>query len=235
MRGLTFALYFVHMKTHLILACFLFLSFAAGAQQKDISVFEKKDGDKNIVIARNIGKVPYLVKLDIHASGMNVDPGLKTETVVPAGFMKELATLTPMPGEAWTYGYDVSYTQYTGEAASPAVTEPASTSKIPEPKTNTTSAPTPSNKTAVDQSEIVIYSKPGCSRCAFVKKNLTDKGIKYREVDVTSGAPEVSDMWMNLRHGGFTGESVTMPVVKLKGQLHYNIKDLQAFVNCIEK
>jgi len=52
---------------------------------------------------------------------------------------------------------------------------------------------------------------------------------------VTSGVPEVNDMWMNLRHGGFSGESVTMPVVKLKGQLHYNIKDLQAFVNSVEK
>jgi glutaredoxin len=223
------------MKTHLIVACFLLLNVAAGAQQKDISVFEKKDGDKNIVVARNIGKVPYLVKLDIHATGMNVEPGLKTETVVPPGFMKDLATLTPLPGEAWTYGYDVSYVQYTGEDASPSATEPASVSPIPEVKTNTPPAPTTSTKTEVDKNEIVIYSKPGCSRCAFVKKNLTEKGIKYREVDVTSGVPEVNDMWMNLRHGGFSGESVTMPVVKLKGQLHYNIKDLQAFVNSVEK
>src|SRR5678816_69619 len=116
------------MKTHLIVACFFFFFFAAGAQQKDISVFEKKDGDKNIVVSCNIGKVPYLVKLDIHATGMNVEPGLKTETVVPPGFMKDLATLTPLPGEAWTYGYDVSYVQYTGEDASPSATEPASVS-----------------------------------------------------------------------------------------------------------
>jgi glutaredoxin len=75
----------------------------------------------------------------------------------------------------------------------------------------------------------------GCSRCAYVRKSLNDKGIQYKEVDVTSGTPEVSDMWMNLRHNGFSGESVTMPVVKLKGQLHYNIKDLQKFVDAIEK
>lgn len=223
------------MKTHLILACFLFLSIAVEAQQKDISVFEKKDGDKNIVVARNIGKVPYLVKLDIHATGMNVEPGMKTETVVPAGYMKELATLTPKPGEAWTYGYDVSYIQYTGDDASPTATEPASVTPVPEGKTDATPTPAANAKTETDKNEIIIYSKPGCSRCAFVKKNLTEKGIKFREVDVTSGAPEVSDMWMNLRHGGFTGESVTMPVVKLKGQLHYNIKDLQTFVNGIDK
>jgi len=34
-----------------------------------------------------------------------------------------------------------------------------------------------------------------------------------------------------LRDGGFTGDSVTMPVVKVNGKLHYNIKDLTGFVN----
>ncbi|HZV43631.1 MAG TPA: hypothetical protein VFF90_04110, partial [Saprospiraceae bacterium] len=68
------------MKTKFFLSGLLLLSVVARAQQKDISVFEKKDGDKNIVIARNIGKVPYLVTLDIHATGMVVEPGLKTET-----------------------------------------------------------------------------------------------------------------------------------------------------------
>jgi len=225
------------MKAKFFLIILLFLSMAIHAQQKDISVFEKKDGDKNIVVARNIGKIPYIVKLDIRASGMIVEPGIHTETVVPAGFMKDLATLTPKPGESWTYGYDVAFVQYTESASTqPPVSEaPASSVAISKTDNAPVSSPAASTKAEVDNSEIIIYSKPGCSRCAFVKKSLTDKGIKYKEVDVTSGAPEVNDMWMNLRHGGFSGESVTMPVVKVKGQLHYNIKDLQQFVNGIEK
>ena len=210
---------------------------AIHAQQKDISVFEKKDGDKNIVVARNIGKVPYIVKLDIRASGMLVEPGIHTETVVPAGFMKDLATLTPKPGESWTYGYDVSFVQYTANAPAQPPVDDSSASNVTISKTDNAPVSTPAttSQTEVDKSEIIIYSKPGCSRCAFVKKSLTEKGIKYKEVDVTSGSPEVNDMWMNLRHGGFSGESVTMPVVKVKGQLHYNIKDLQQFVNDIQK
>jgi len=225
------------MKTKFFLSGLLLLSLVARAQQKDISVFEKKDGDKNIVIARNIGKVPYLVTLDIHATGMVVEPGLKTETIVPGGYMQNLATLTPIKGESWTYGYEVSFIQYTADNnTSPAMTEDPS-SITPAPKTDTppTTTPSVSAKPVYDDNEIVIYSKPGCSRCAYVRKSLNEKGIQYKEVDVTSGVPEVSDMWMNLRHSGFSGESVTMPVVKLKGQLHYNIKDLQKFVNTIEK
>jgi glutaredoxin len=81
---------------------------------------------------------------------------------------------------------------------------------------------------------IIVYSKPGCSRCAFIKKGFNDKGIKYKEVDVTSADPAVNDMWKSLRDGGFTGESVTMPVVKVHGKLHYNIKDLNKFVSEVQ-
>lgn len=225
------------MKTKFFLFILLFLSMAIHAQQKDISVFEKKDGDKNIVVARNIGKVPYLVKLEIRASGMVVEPGLKTETVVPAGYMKDLATLTPKPGESWTYGYDVSFVQYIANASAPSITDDTSSSTMAISNTDVppVTAPSANPKPEVDNSAIIIFSKPGCSRCAFVKKSLKEKGIKYKEVDVTSGSPEVNDMWLSLRHGGFNGESVTMPVVKVNGQLHYNIKDLQQFVNGIEK
>jgi len=223
------------MKTILIFSGLLFLTVAVSAQQKDISVFEKKEGDKNIVVARNIGKVAYLVTLDIHATGMVVAPGLETETIVPAGHMIDLASLTPKPGEAWSYGYDVSYIEYTGNTTAPGSPAATSSSDVAVANESPATSPTTNPNPAVDDNQIVIYSKPGCSRCAFVRKSLNEKGIKYKEVDVTSGTPEVSDMWMNLRHGGFAGESVTMPVVKVKGQLHYNIKDLQQFVSGIEK
>ncbi len=219
------------MKTLILLACVLGLNSTLLAQSKDITVFEKKDGDKNIVIARNTGKVPYLVTLDIHATGMDVDPGLKVEGVVPAGSMLNLATLTPKPEETWTYGYNVSYIEYTEDtpvSSASGSTEPSKTDEVPVPMTNITA------KTDVSNNDIIVYSKPGCSRCAFVKKSLLQKGIKFKEVDVTSGDPEVNNMWMDLRHGGFSGESVTMPVVKVEGQLHYNIRDLQQFVDGIK-
>ena len=60
------------------------------------------------------------------------------------------------------------------------------------------------------------------------------KGIVYEEVDVNSGSPDVINMWKQLRDGGFTGESVTMPVVKVNGKLHYNIKDLTGFVGSLK-
>lgn len=203
----------------------LFLISTSGfTQPKDIEVFEKKDGNKNIVMARNIGKVSYLVSLTIEATGMDITPGIKVEAVVPAGYMKELATLQPRPGESWSYGYEVSFTEYSGQMPKPASSQP-----VPEQSAAAVAAVASTSDLA--DAPIVLYTQVGCGRCSFVKKEMKAKGITYTEVDVNSGTPEVNDMWMQLRQGGFTGDSVTMPVVKANGKLHYNIKDLAAFVN----
>ncbi len=202
----------------------LFLIATSGfTQPKDIEVFEKKDGNKNIVMARNVGKVSYLVTLTIEATGMDITPGIKVEAVVPAGYMKELATLEPRPGEGWSYGYEVSFIEYSGQLPKPSAQA--------VPPAAAAAATTTTSSSEIADAPIIVYTQVGCGRCSFVKKEMKAKGITYKEVDVNSGTPEVNDMWMQLRQGGFTGDSVTMPVVKANGKLHYNIKDLAAFVN----
>lgn len=217
-----------------LVAALVILSGSIIAQQNDIEVFEKKDGNKNIVIARNVGKVSYTVTLKIEAKGMDVTPGMAVEAVVPAGYMKEMATLTPRPGEAWSYGYEVSFLEYTGTPVK--TTSPGTTKNDAAPATPATPKPaTPqAPKTELSKAPIIVYSQVGCGRCSFVKKEMKAKDIAFEEVDVNSGSPEVNNMWKQLRDGGFTGESVTMPVVKVNGQLHYNIKDLAGFVNGIK-
>mgnify|MGYP000909700024 FL=1 len=226
------------MRLTLALSFAILLSTVAIAQDQDIQIFEKKDGNKNIVVARNVGKVSYLVTLSIDATGMDVIPGIELESVVPAGYMKELATLTPRPGQAWSYGYDVSFVEYTGQEVK-STPNPSPNAAVSAEPSAPVSTPKPQAPSAVpsagqDNTGIIIYTQAGCGRCAFVRKEMTAKGIAYHEVDVNSGSPEVNDMWKKLRDGGFNGDSVTMPVVSVKGELHYNIKDLQGFVNGIK-
>lgn len=221
------------MKHMVILFAALLLHLFGYTQKNDIEIFEKKDGNKNIVVARNIGKVSYLVTLTIDSKGMNVTPGAEVEAVVPAGYMKEMATLVARPGESWSYGYDVSFTEYAGE---PLKTPPSAPGQPEAPASPYVTPAVPSApKTELSSSPIIVYTQRGCGRCSAVKNQLKAKGITYEEVDVNSGSPEVNNMWKQLRDGGFTGESVTMPVVKVNGKLHYNIKDLTGFVNGLEK
>ena len=234
----TFGENFVTMKWVSAFMLVISLLVTGQAQEKDIEVFEKKDGNKNIVMARNTGKVPYLVTLKINAKGMDVTPGIAVEAVVPAGYMKEMATLVPRPGESWSYGYDVSFmehiTQNLQTAASPTVQK-----KLDAPIANQAAVDNPKATVAVPKASlsttpIILYTQAGCGRCSYVKKELTAKGIAFDEVDVNGGTPDATNMWKQLRDGGFTGDSVTMPVVKVNGQLHYNIKDLAGFVSGIK-
>jgi len=224
-----------------LLAAFLF-SHSGFAQQKDIEVFEKKDGNKNIVVARNTSKTSYMVTVVITAKGMDVTPSTTVEAIIPGGYMKEMATLVPKPGEGWSYGYEVSFVEYSGtlpKSNTPSTptqgSKPSSTTSTTTPsQTPTVKAPASPEQASLTSAPIVVYSQAGCGRCSFVKKDLDSKGVKYVEIDVNAPSPEVNNMWQKLRDGGFDGNSITMPVVRVDGQYHYNIKDLAGFVATIK-
>jgi glutaredoxin len=200
---------------------------SAFAQQQPITVYEKKEGNKNFIMARNTAKVAYQVTVVIESTGMDVLPGKQIEAVVPAGHIVEIATLQPKPGEAWSYGYEVSFMET--PAATPGVTV-IDGDGTTGPTTDTESRNKPATPKLSD-ARIILYSKPGCGRCTAVKKQMDDRKISYEIVDVNSTSPEVNNMWKQLRDNGFTGDSVTMPVVRVDGKYHYNIKDLTKFVS----
>jgi len=217
---------------YLITVAWLFLAVVSGsAQGEDIQVFERKEGNKVIVVARNVGKVAYEVTVAIEAKGMKVTPGLQVSAVIPAGYMKDMATLEPIPGQGWSYGYEVSFMESSGTPPSDPVREesPATTSDAAAPVTSQASPPA-----SLSTAPLVIYTQAGCGRCAMVRRELTSRGVQFEEVDVNSGSPEVNAMWMKLRENGFKGNSVTMPVVRYQGSYHYDIKDLRGFVDSIK-
>ena len=59
---------------------------------------------------------------------------------------------------------------------------------------------------------IIVYSKPNCVRCEMVKRYLTDKGVKFKEIDVFKDAEALA----MLRDEGFS----QMPVVSMDGEFH---------------
>jgi glutaredoxin len=220
------------------IALFLFTSFSK-AQKQDIDIFEKKEGSKVIVMARNTGKIDYTVSIDITSTGMDVAPSNKVEKIVPSGFMKEMAYLTPRAGESWEYSYNVSYVKSSGvgvmQTQTPATPEPKEVQKTPTVLKPNLPPPPPPPTRNLSTADIIVYTKPGCSRCAFVKKQLTSMGIAFEEYSTTSQSLEINNMWAGLRSSGFSGGSVTMPVVRAKGKYYYNIPDLQGFVDKLKK
>lgn len=205
------------------------ISFISG-QKPDVEVYEKKDGEKTILIARNTGEAEATVKVTITSQGMDVTPSSVVESMIPGGFMKEMAVLVPRKGELWSYSYDVSIRRTVSKPA-----DPASPPSPPKSSAVSTSGSTPQQLSApapkLSDAEIILYAKPGCGRCTFAKKQLNSLGIKYVEVDTHSDSPEVPNMWAQMRNQGFKGGSVTMPVIRVNGKYHYDIQDIGGFIN----
>jgi glutaredoxin len=160
---------------------------------------------------------------------MEVSPSAEVEAIVPAGFMKEMATIIPRPAEAWSYSYNVSITQLLTKAHAPTSTPAAHSSSGVNGTTSTPSSGT--GNPALSNAEIILYAKPGCGRCSFVRKKMDALNIQYLEIDTHSDSPEVNNMWAQMRSQGFPGGTVTMPVVRVNGKFHWDIKDLESFVN----
>lgn len=234
------------MKYILSIFSLFVISHTGFAQKQDVEIFEKKEGSKVIVVARNTGKTEYSVVLTITSKGMDVLPSSRVESSIAPGFMKEMANLTPRPGETWEYNYDVTVSQLAGKPTPGAGVPAAKATQGPISQTKTTNAPASSSTTTttvaapppapeLSKADIILYSKPGCGRCAYVKKQLTSLGIPFEEYSTTSASPEINSMWAGLRNSGFTGGSVTMPVVRAEGKYYYNIPDMEGFVAKLKK
>ena len=146
------------------------ISFISG-QKPDVEVYEKKDGEKTILIARNTGEAEATVKVTITSQGMDVTPSSVVESMIPGGFMKEMAVLVPRKGELWSYSYDVSIRRTVSKPA-----DPASPPSPPKSSAVSTSGSTPQQLSApapkLSDAEIILYAKPGCGRCTFAKKTI---------------------------------------------------------------
>jgi len=140
------------MKTQLILAFLLLLSFAVCAQQEDSSFFEKKEGDKNIVDAHN---------------GSNTTPD-----------------------------------------------------------TSITSA-------KADSTTLIVFFRPGCSRCESFIKLLIEKNIRYTSIDMSTDDPRILQMWKDIQTEGFNGGTIRYPIIRYQGTVIWEMIDMNAFIESL--
>ena len=77
--------------------------------------------------------------------------------------------------------------------------------------------------------EVVVYSKPGCGQCIFTKKHLEDKGIDFKEVDVTKNSEGLE----RVKSLGYSG----LPVVEYE-DVHFNgyqANELDKIISLVKK
>lgn len=81
--------------------------------------------------------------------------------------------------------------------------------------------------------ELILYTKDGCPRCAEAKEILQARGRVFIEKNI-SNVQNREAMW-DVLHQKSEGESVrlVMPVVVVDGELYYNIPQISQFFSGI--
>lgn len=77
--------------------------------------------------------------------------------------------------------------------------------------------------------QIKVYTMNGCGRCSSAKAFLTEKNVKFEEINTSLNDDNNGKMWAALASKSVTG-SVTMPVIDNNGEVAYSIKDLDGYL-----
>ena len=78
--------------------------------------------------------------------------------------------------------------------------------------------------------QIKLYSMNGCGRCAMAKEYLTEKKVKFEEINTSLNDDNNGKMWAALASKNISG-SVQMPVIDNNGEVSYSIADLSDYLN----
>ncbi|HOS38374.1 MAG TPA: CAP domain-containing protein [Spirochaetota bacterium] len=80
---------------------------------------------------------------------------------------------------------------------------------------------------------VTVYTMPGCGRCSFTISELNKQRVPFTERSTSDPAAKRA-MWDLIGASGkHAGGGVSMPVIVVKGAVHFSIADLRAFVASI--
>jgi len=84
-------------------------------------------------------------------------------------------------------------------------------------------------------SKLNIYTQKSCSRCQKTKLFLNSNKIKFSEFPLEiERNGEKMDLLLSSQNLP-SGFQLTLPVVEWNGKLYYNIKNLDSFLNTLQK
>ncbi len=161
--------------------------------------------------------------------------GLKKEEVFtkvlgPNSKLK-LVTLTAKPNRDCSYSASMSYVATTKMAHKDCVAMDGEGLA-----SKTTSRPSIEvNNPLNGKKGIVVYSKNGCGRCEYVVEYLRKNNIAFEDLNISINKKADQEMSEVLFASGFKGGSFMTPVITVDEEVHYNIENLQSFLEDLKK
>ena len=78
--------------------------------------------------------------------------------------------------------------------------------------------------------QIKLYTMNGCGRCHSARTFLTEKNVKFEEINTSLNSGNNSKMWETLWSKNISGD-ITMPVIDNNGDVSYSIEDLDGYLD----
>ena len=197
-----------------------FTQFIA-AQNNPIELNEVTSEGKITIEAKNSSDQAIDLTLSFTLQGMESSNGKVVTKTVPAHGTTTMSVLSRKGGPA-SYSYKSSYrmSQIMDDA----------TAMPEEPLDDVKNYKSQDVTLDIPEKGIVVFSKRGCGRCTYTTKYFDEKGVPYKELNISDDKKTSDFFWSTLRKNGFANGSVQTPVIVVDGKVNYKIRDLKGFL-----
>jgi glutaredoxin len=206
------------------------LPYSAFAQKGTIIVEEVKSDTTIVLIGKNTSDQDQKIDFQLTSSGVKLSRKKSFSDTIPANAEIELIRMSPQPNKQWSYSYKHSHRVIQKE---PPVSQPPATHPQPADDQRKVKAISPivtePTLSEIDPDKIIVFTKDGCGRCDASVKFLKQHHIEFEELNMKKKDNE-EELKRYLFGSGFQGGQFTTPLIVAKGEVHYNIKDLQGFL-----
>jgi len=84
--------------------------------------------------------------------------------------------------------------------------------------------------TPIDSTDLIVFFRPGCSRCEIFRTMLDENCIQYTSVDMSTDDPRIPQMWKDIQIQGFNGGTIHYPIIRHHGIVIWDMIDMNAFI-----
>jgi len=183
------------------LSCIFILS---NINAQGLSFSERQVGDAKIIVCKNNSNKDFEVSLTYSCTGHTANYASPVKQTITAYSEIEVLILTPIKGVSGSCQMNYTYTEIRKSRAK--------------------------ESPAYNYDGITVFGKNHCPRCDYFITELRNKNVVFQELNIDTYQADNDLMWDKLKEAGFSGNSITTPVVISNNKVYYNVQDLDALL-----
>jgi glutaredoxin len=216
------------MKT-LFLLFMVMLCLAGNSQIKPITITQKQSGNEIVLVATNNTTIEYEFELSITSSGLKVNKSLPLLGHLNPGEVKEVLTLTGIPGKKASFKYKLRPVP-ADEIEEEVVEESQKNKGLKVVVANSAKHQEMKARQNVEKhlepQIVTVFTKPDCDICEELMKVFRDRNIPFQERNISHSLTNNELMWDALYVYGRKEGKVSLPVMVFQNKVFFQLTEL---------